>query len=171
MQQYHRSTTAVFVRPVVLVVCVIMGYAVFEVDSTHVPEVRVHVQEPEDDSKQAREILNGIQTSALPMHTQSDAESESDRHHTHRAPDDEGFEAVNGAAEWAAGAKDRAAVVSVVELLALPLSTLLERAWAEGLEEDAVEQLMHDSNPHDALALALHQLLTMQLHHPWQASF
>ena len=100
------------------------------------------------------------------MHTQSDAESESDRHHT-LGPDDEGFGAVNGAAEWAAGAKGRAAAVSVVELLALPLSALLERARAEGLEEDAVEQLMHDSNPHDAVALALHQLLTMQLYHPW----
>ena len=155
-----------FVRLAVLVVCVIMGYAVFEVDG-------IHVQESEDNSKQAQEILNGILTSALPMHTQSDAESESsnrmnrmNRYHT-LGPDDEGFGAVNGAAEWAAGVEGRAAVVSVVELLALPLSTLLEMAQAEGLEEDAVEQLMHDSNPHDAVALALHQLLTMQLYHPW----
>ena len=146
-----------------LVVCVIMGYAVFEVDG-------IHVQESEDNSKQAQEILSGILTSALPMHTQSDAESELDRHHT-LGPDDEGFGAVNGAAEWAAGAERRAAAVSVAELLALPLSTLLERARAEGLEEDAVEQLMHDSNPHDAVALALHQLLTMQLYHPCQAGF
>ena len=59
-----------------------------------------------------------------------------------------------------------APVSSVVELLALPLGALLERATAEGLDEDVVDQLMDEANPKDALALAIHQVRVLQLHHP-----
>ena len=70
--------------------------------------------------------------------------------------------------ERAAAVERRVAPVSLAELLALPLSALLERAGAEGLDKDTVKQLMDDTDPHDALALALHQLLTMQVYHPLQ---
>ena len=73
--------------------------------------------------------------------------------------------------ERAAAVERRVAPVSVAELLALPLSALLERAGAEGLDKDTIKQLMDDTNPHDALALALHQLLTMQVYHPSQPDF
>ena len=73
--------------------------------------------------------------------------------------------------ERAAAVERRVAPVSVAELLALPLSALLERAGAEGLDKDTVTQLMDDTDPHDALALALHQLLTMQVYHPSQPDF
>jgi hypothetical protein len=58
--------------------------------------------------------------------------------------------------EWAAAVEHRVAPASVAELLALPLSALLVRAGAEELAKDTMNELMVDSNPHDALALTLH---------------